>query len=287
MRMTHQMVGKQMIETLMQRESQIADLQQSMTSGKRLRRPSDDPVGSVNSLRQRSLRRQNAQMTANAESAKSWLQATEAGLSHAVDLAQRLRELTVQAAHEPLPQDSREALAAEVEQIRQGLGDVYNSQQGRDYLFNGQAVRTAPFDGGVTAAGYAPIVRDIAPGVGMELTVDVRDAFAGLIEEAALVVDGLTAGDVAGMDDRLNAIDLHLGQVIETQAVVGARLNRVDLSLQQLGQEDIRLRGRISDVEDADLTRLVMQWSTEQAGYQAALGAGAQLIQSTLVDYLA
>jgi flagellar hook-associated protein 3 FlgL len=42
----------------------------------------------------------------------------------------------------------------------------------------------------------------------------------------------------------------------------------------------------LSNVQDADMTQVMVNFSTQQAAYQAALRAGAQIIQPSLMDFL-
>ena len=49
---------------------------------------------------------------------------------------------------------------------------------------------------------------------------------------------------------------------------------------------DIEYRKSLSNVEDVDLTKLLVQLKSAEAAYEAALGVGARLIQPTLLDHL-
>jgi len=70
------------------------------------------------------------------------------------------------------------------------------------------------------------------------------------------------------------------------RATVGARANRIQTALsrvQQLEETNTRL---LSETEDADMAETFVTFSQQQTVYQAALKAGAQLIQPSLMDFL-
>ena len=62
-----------------------------------------------------------------------------------------------------------------------------------------------------------------------------------------------------------------------------ARLEKTEYRLRDLGLNYTRL---LSEVEDADITHLITQLTTQENNYQASLMAAAQIIQPTLVDFL-
>jgi len=91
--------------------------------------------------------------------------------------------------------------------------------------------------------------------------------------------DALRTTDIQGLDSALDTLT-------SAQAVVGARQNRLDaagLRLQQLEESTTSL---LSNTEDADMAETIMHFSMQQAVYQSALKAGAQIIQPSLMDFL-
>ncbi|MEW5932935.1 MAG: flagellar hook protein, partial [Bacillota bacterium] len=75
--------------------SRLSRYERELSSGKRLLRPSDDPVGVVRSLSLRSELNRINRYLANADDASNWLEITDAALGQAGDVIQRVRELAV------------------------------------------------------------------------------------------------------------------------------------------------------------------------------------------------
>ena len=53
-----------------------------------------------------------------------------------------------------------------------------------------------------------------------------------------------------------------------------------------LSAQELSVQGLLSQTEDADMAKTLITYSTTQTAYQAALQAGAKIIQPTLMDFL-
>ena len=71
------------------------------------------------------------------------------------------------------------------------------------------------------------------------------------------------------------------------QASVGALSNRLTSATSRLQQLQQATTQQLSNVQDADMAKTLIDFSTQQAVYQAALKSGAQIIQPSLMDFLA
>ena len=91
-------------------------------------------------------------------------------------------------------------------------------------------------------------------------------------------------GAIGGAD--LQNLDSNFGTLTQMEANVGAITNRLTLAstrIQQLQNSDT---AALSNVQDADMATVAINFSTEQAAYSAALKAGANIVQSSLLDFL-
>jgi flagellar hook-associated protein 3 FlgL len=74
--------------------------------------------------------------------------------------------------------------------------------------------------------------------------------------------------------------------VIAARALNGARQNRLDAALSRLAEVEESTLKQLSDTEDADIAKTLIDFSSQQAAYQAALKAGASIVQASLMDFL-
>lgn len=83
----------------------------------------------------------------------------------------------------------------------------------------------------------------------------------------------------SGLDEDLNRITRLLGEV-------GVKADRLDFTNQKLDTDTVNLKRLISTIEDTDVAGAILELDRDQAIYQAALKTGAQLLQTTLLDYI-
>ena len=98
----------QLSRNLNQNLNQMQGIQEQVTTGRKINKPSDDPVGITYSLRYRTELASNDQYQKNADSAHSWLDFNERllVLSQAGDVLKRVKELAVQGSNGTNPQEA-------------------------------------------------------------------------------------------------------------------------------------------------------------------------------------
>ncbi len=144
------------------KQTDIAELQSQIASGKQLLRPSDDPArfASTESL-DGAIARMD-QFTKNTLVSQQRLTQQEGVYNNVIDSLQRLKELAITAGSDVMNDQDRSAIAAEARQLREQLIDYANSRTpDGDYLFAGQKVGTRPFaDAGGTVRYYGDQTRN-------------------------------------------------------------------------------------------------------------------------------
>ncbi|QDQ01364.1 flagellar hook-associated protein 3 [Lysinibacillus fusiformis] len=75
-------------------------------------------------------------------------------------------------------------------------------------------------------------------------------------------------------------------KVLEMQADVGSRQNRVELMENRLSIREISVTKQLSINEDVDYSKAITEMVTHESIHQAALSVGAKIIQQTLVDFI-
>jgi flagellar hook-associated protein 3 FlgL len=146
MRVSTNAIYRTGIEAIQRGQSELAQTQLQMSSGKRILTPADDPNGAVQALQLRQRIAAVEQFGRNASYATTRLQQEETVLQQMGDALQRVRELTVEAANATQTDESRRAIAVELRQIRVSLVDMANSRDANgEYLFAGYRSTNRPF----------------------------------------------------------------------------------------------------------------------------------------------
>ena len=119
-------------------------LMEQMSDGKRIHRPSDDPVRVIRSMQYRSAVMQNQQYVDNVKTAQSWMEMTDKAVGDLSDLVSQAKSLVVRAI-EPNSTVGYAAAAKQLDGIINQAIQVANTQVGDRYIFAGQMDKTQPF----------------------------------------------------------------------------------------------------------------------------------------------
>lgn len=292
MRVTNNMIARNAVNNLNLHLRRQEELHYQLASGKRLRVPSDDPAATSHSMRLHSDLTHTKQYRANIGVALSWLEATDSVLNEVGQALQRVKELAVYGANGVLPQDARDAIAREVDQILEHLVDLANSSHAGLYLFGGHRTTTPPYvlSGGTVSSYQGDEGRrelEIASGVKIAVNVLGSELFDQIFQAVTNLRKALYEGDTATVGNQsLAEVEDALDTLLRVRADVGARINRLELADARMQELELNVEQLISDNEDVDLARAIIDLKVAENVYRAALASGARIIQPTLLDFL-
>jgi len=298
LRVTSQMTARNTLRDLQGNLSSLADLQRKMSSGKQISRPSDDPYGASRAMELRTEIGGLQQYQKNVDDGTAWLDASDTALGKIGDAVQRIRELLVRGGTDSSGQQARDAAADEIDQLIETIKQEANVQYAGRYVFAGTATDRAPYAllGADTYNGNrGTITREIGPGVEIQVNTDI----SGLLGNGDGAGDNLlldTLRDIsadlrAGDGDRLRGTDIvrldaNFDRLNAMRADVGARTNRMAIADARLASLEENSVSLLSSVEDADTPKTLIEYTTQQAAYNMALKAGANVVQNSLMDFL-
>lgn len=294
MRITDTMSVNNLRYNLSKIGERLSRAQDVLSSGKSVSRPSDNPKKAMTSLYMKSLIEQNRRYQSNIQAGLDWLSTTDQALDSINQALQRALELAVTGSSSVLPRESREAIAAELEQVLQHLAQVGNTEIGGRYIFAGRNTLQQPLQMGadlkVTYSGdEGRLVWEISQGATIGVNITGKELFGPNMEmfsDLAALRQAVLAGDVQAAQQGISRLQAHLDNVLRYRAEVGARINRLQVTLDRLKQTEIEYTRVLSETEDADLAASMVTLRTEETAYRAALEVGARIIQPSLIDYL-
>jgi flagellar hook-associated protein 3 FlgL len=287
-------------------------LQSQISSGKLLSRPSDSPTGTVTALQLRTEARATEQYGRNANDGLGWLGTIQDTLGDASTSILRVRDLTVQALNATNTGTSRNALAKEIDNIRDTLLSQANTKFLGRPVFGGTTPGSVAYDVDPANPGQpiyvgkpdptpippdpptppTPVTRTVGPNAKVRIDISGPEAFGqpGDPSELFTVLSSLSASIRNGDDNAINAGLANLDAAHETLksalSDVGARYNRVEQMKQSAVDHMLSVSSQLSDVEDVDLPKAIMDLQIQQTSYQAALAAASKVIQPSLIDFL-
>jgi flagellar hook-associated protein 3 FlgL len=297
------MVQRNVLADLNRVSDKLTRTQLKASSGKEITRPSDDPF---NASRAMALRQDVAgvqQYQRNIQDAQGWQEATEQAMAGISDSLNRARDLIVQAASDSTDPAGRQAIAGELGQLLESVKQDGNATYRGAFVLAGAKTGTRPYDAGADdtfkgdRAGWdpalPPIMREIGPGVTIGINTVGEEVLGNggadgkILATLRSAIAHLNANDGASLGGAdLAALDGNIDSLLEARGRNGARQNRLESALGRLGQVEDATVSQLSGVEDADIAKTLIQLNSQTAAYQTALKAGANIVQTSLMDFL-
>ncbi len=290
-RVTHRSVGMRSLHGLQNNLDRVGKLQEQLSSGKQVSRPSDSPTAAVASLRFRSEMRTHEQYTRNADDGLGWLGTIDTALTGSLSTVRRARDLTLQgmSTGNSSP-DARLAIATEIEQLREHLIAIGNTTYLDRPVFAGTTPGERAYDDtGAYVGDHNAIARTVGDGVQVRVDITGPEVFGTgrdqLFSVLSDIADKLRT-DPGGLGADLNRLDAAMRSVQNRLADVGTRYSRVEQARVTADNRILTLTSDLSGVEDIDLPKTIVEMQMQQAAYQAALGATKHVVQPSLIDFL-
>lgn len=302
-RITQKLMVERSMLAMQTAKERVSGVQEQLTTGRIVNRPSDSPTGTSSAMRLREQLAAGAQHARNASDGLAWLGRTDSTLTTMVDGVRRARDLILQGSNGALGAQARQAVATEVGQIRESMLALANTQHLGRPLFGGTTAATTAYTqdvaGDVTFTAFSPPLADLGQGqvtrrVGDNVTVRIStlgpEAFTapGGTDLFAVLKDAVAAlTDPNGTPtDRLADLDAVMKQMMTALADVGTRYGRVESALAAAGDVALDMQAMLSEVENVDIAKAAMDLQMQEVAYQSALAATARVIQPSLIDFL-
>lgn len=295
------------VATLQRRQSALVEGQEQMTSGKRVRKPSDDPAAAAQAERALAQVTRSLSLQRALDTSRQAMELTESALGAAGEVLQQVREQVVAAGNGTYSDAERRSIAVVLRGMRDELFSIANRSDGAGrYLFGGQGSDEPPFQdapGGVSynaANGQARA----APGEAAPLTIDGQLAWLQAADPAnpgatlslfdvldrvvtELGTPGMTKAQVgAAVSAGLRDIDAGAENLGAWRSRSGESLNRIAGMSERLSQTTLDAQRARSDAEDLDMLQAISDFQNRQTGYDAALKTYSIVQKMSLFDHI-
>lgn len=151
------------------------------------------------------------------------------------------------------------------------------------------------FESGITSEDAAPNFEGNKAGMEYEINVNTKikvnvegdslfDRVLDHLRKISLDLRGGNSLDLTTVD--LENIRADLDQVLTVQSEVGAKVNRMEKGIDHLKSFEETITKLLSQVEDVDISQVIIDLKMQETAYQAALQAGSRIMQMSLLDYL-
>lgn len=305
MRVTNHMLSAKVLQNLTKSLQEFQRINNQMSSGKAVCKPSDDPVATGRILSLKSSLTAQERYYGNMSDAENFLNITDNALANFSDSLLRVRELMLEGGTGTKSPSDREAIASEVDQLIDQLIGIGNNMCGSQYIFGGYSTLVEPFtrDGDmfVYNGDSGKINYEVARGVLMAVNIDGRQLCklddsegSGEIElfntllEIKNTLENKEDTDVEDLTgELLSKLDRFSDNVLSLRAVVGAKENRIEMSKARNEEDRLEITKVLSNMADVDIVQASIEYSEKAYVYQAALATASQMLTISLVDYIA
>ncbi len=322
-RITSQMVGNSTIASIESDLNQLSQTQEDLSTGYQINDPSDNPYGAALSI---SLNGQVGAYSAyesNVTQGTAWVQSASSSLQSIQESVQTIRELVVEGSNGTMSSNDLNDAAQEVLQYVSQIKQSADSQYDGSYIFSGDNVTTQPYSTTATAADpptedqFNGNTNSISYAIGPSTQIQVNanlysvlgngntggtagatsngggavqaDGSGGLLATLRTVYNDLTGtngGTQADLENQLTNLDTNISSLETVQATVGATQDSLQMASSRLTSLSTSAQTDLGNVEDTDMPQATITFSTEQASYQAALQSSADIIQTSLLNFL-
>lgn len=291
MRITQSMLSNNTLRHITNSYSKLGQLNEQMTTGKKFSKPSDNPVAAMKAMGYRTDLNRIEQFQQNISEVQNWTDSSDDALDQVGLALKKIRELTVQASNGTLEGNQRSYIAAEIDQLKEQIASIGDTQIGGKYIFGGTKTNVRPSDDFSQAKGQIEV--EVFSGIKLPLNFEGAGLFMGLVgnETTDGEIDKLTAALKANASEEeisgfLSTLDEQIDNLLSARATIGARQNRVKLMDDRLSNQEVFSTRILSDNEDVDLERVIIDLISQESVHRSAMSVGARLIQPTLMDFL-
>jgi flagellar hook-associated protein 3 FlgL len=271
-------------------------LQEQISSGSVINRPSDDPITSRQLLDIENKIDNGEQYLSNIKKGNLWLSMTDTALQGMTDIIAQAKKATGAITSGSSDQTVRENAASQLEELKKQLVDLGNTQLGDQYIFAGFKNDTPPFSktdnsysgssdeisieidqnspAAITIAGDA-----LLKGTGSYGAVD-------MLETLDNIITAIRDNNPADIQSNAAKLDSSANQINNARSDVAGRMIRFQSAENMIDRNQATLKGIISDTMGVDYIEAATQLTQQQAAFEAALAATAKITQLSLLDYL-
>jgi len=288
MRITNSMMTTTVKRNLFRQAEQLARKQETMSSGKRINRPSDDPLGFGKVLDYRKTLSSLDQYDRNIQSAKNRVEFLETTLDGVEDLIVDAKNWAVNQSG-AVTMD-REAAITSVQNIRDQLVQLGNAKMGNVYVFSGFQSLTPAFDASGAYNGdngyYSVMTAD---NMEMQVEADGSRVFQGaedVFDALDQLIVGLQTDDVTLIRSQIDRFDQAKDQVEMVRAESGAKYEQLELVEKQTAKLKLTFEEMMDSTENAIPEETIIDFNNQELAYEMSLNAAAKIIQPTLMNFL-
>jgi len=262
---------------------EIAKLQESVSTGKRITKASDDPDAAQRISEIRQTQADQVVWTNNTNMGTSISSAVDNQLGSIYDMLNRAKELVLSGRNDTTSATDRAAIATELRSI---IADLDSAGSANDPTGAPLFPTGTPLSIPVSDTLSLPATAKKDEVFGNVTTSKGTQTLQEILEDAAVAVEGNAATRGSDIRLSLDAIDAGAGHITQVRTDQGVRAARFDQAKDDLDSNGEDLAVERNGLESTDLTYALSEFQSKQTALQAAQTLFAKTNRSSLFDLL-
>ncbi|MFA5340371.1 MAG: flagellin [Clostridia bacterium] len=310
MRITNGMMARRSMKDIEDAYKKLSNASYSFSTGKKYENAYDDPVSANTLSRLKSDRKDITKYYSNIDNATSAISDMETAVKDINSCMQKIMELFSNANNATLSASAKESLCQEVQQYKEQIITDLNYSSSGIYIFGGFNTRSKPIT--FNAGGYQyngtdilsmtneqnnmalseKVMVNISKGMSMDIRISALELIGAGEDNMLSNIDAITnviraeEFDSVAFTELNTVFDKNYDKILMSITKAGAAANRIDSVKSQLSSRSSTLNDRISDIEDIDTEKAILNYKLAEQAYEATLSASASTIQLSLLDFL-
>lgn len=274
---------------------------EELSSGHSILEASDNPYGASQTIDLQSQLDGLGSYASGVSDGISWTNTASGAMSNINTVLQRVRELMLQAGNETNGAEDLKNLSTVVEQLTETVKQDANIKYANQYVFSGTLSTTSPYTQGENDEYHGnetAIARAIGPGATVTISANLSSVLGngqasgdGKLLDVLRTVqqhmkegtpearEKLVGSDLKGLDEGMEGIN-------QLQALTGSATDQLQVAASRIESLEGSIEKALSNTYDTDFAKATIEYSNQQAAYTAALHAGANIVQESLLNFL-
>lgn len=292
MRVSEQMIYNSLIDYMQKNTDALLQPQQEIASGKKINRPSDDPLGFTKVVSLNAMKGKLNQYLRNQDVAQSFMEATNSALDQASKILSDIKSVALNAASGLTPQSQQydsNLLAGNMT----SLLEVANTSFQGEYLFGGFKNGALPYNSaGVYQGDGGQIMTEIGPGATVQRNLPGQDVFGtalGGVDIFATIQalqTAINSNNPAGIQAALAPLDTAQQQILNAQGIQAARVVSLDSTRDYVKSLSATTANLLSQTQSVDMNTAITQLNQQMTSLQAVQAMASKVMNLNLVNFL-
>ncbi|ABX31134.1 flagellar hook-associated protein 3 [Petrotoga mobilis SJ95] len=298
MRITENLLSSRTLNDIQDVLRKYSDLNSQLTSGKKVRYPSDNAAVATRISNLDSRLREIERYKTNVETAQNYVNMYDTALQEVSSIYLRVKELAVRGANDTLTKEDKVAISEELNKINTQLVSIANTEISGNYVFGGAKNNQKVVE--IDSEGNFKIIMPPEANIRQKISVGGQDIEYGKTVYDAFVTDygasifaivkrlsnAIEAGDYTSLQSEMENVEEIQNNVLKNLTEVGATQRVLEMTSNRMEEFKSFSTEFLSNEADADMAQVVMELATQQNVLQAALKAAGNIIPPTLADFL-